>query len=100
MRRRSSAGSRWRRTRRRCRSWMPYVDWQQMQDASAPAGRFYYWKTANYSALSEHTLEQFAAAAHDLPTPRSEIHLQHMGGAVGRVPADERAFARRAPQLF
>jgi hypothetical protein len=79
---------------------MPYVTWQQMQDAAAPAGKFYYWKTANYSALSDHTLAQIAAAVHDLPTPRSEIHLQHMGAAVSRVPPEESAFAHRNAQFF
>jgi FAD/FMN-containing dehydrogenase len=79
---------------------MPYVQWQRMQDPSAPAGSFYYWKTANYAALSDNTLQQLAAAAHQLPTPRSEIHVQHMGGAVARVPVAESAFAHRDAQFF
>jgi len=79
---------------------MPYVRWQQMQDPGAPAGSYYYWKTANYAALSDGTLERIAAAAHHLPTPRTEIHVQHMGGAVARVPADESAFAHRNAQFF
>jgi len=32
---------------------MPYTQWQQIQDASAPAGRFNYWKTANFAALDD-----------------------------------------------
>jgi FAD/FMN-containing dehydrogenase len=79
---------------------MPYAQWQQMQDPAAPAGRYYYWKTANYPALSESTLEQLAAAAQDLPTPQSEIHLQHMGAAVARIPLDGTAFAHRDVQFF
>jgi FAD/FMN-containing dehydrogenase len=79
---------------------MPYVRFQQMQDPSAPAGRHWYWKTANYATLDEHTLQQLAAAAHDLPTQQSEIHVQHMGGAVARRPADESAFAHRNAQFF
>ena len=79
---------------------IPYAQWQQMQDPAAPAGLHYYWKTANYAALSDETLRQIAAAAHHLPTPRSEIHVQHMGGAVARVPADESAYAHRDAQFF
>jgi FAD/FMN-containing dehydrogenase len=79
---------------------MPYVHWQQLQDPAAPAGLFYYWKTANYAALSDSTLQQLAAAADQLPTPRSEIHVQHMGGAVSRVPVGESAFAHRDAQFF
>ena len=41
---------------------MPYVKWQQLQDATAPAGKYYYWKTANYTALGDSTLQQLAAA--------------------------------------
>ena len=79
---------------------MPYARWQQMQDPGAPAGRYYYWKTANYLTMGESTLERIAAAAQDLPTPRSEIHLQHMGAAVSRIPVDETAFAHRDARFF
>ena len=79
---------------------MQYARWQQMQDPGAPAGRYYYWKTANFLAMGESTLEQLAASAQDLPTPLSEIHLQHMGAAVSRVPIEETAFAHRDAQFF
>ncbi len=79
---------------------MPYAQWQQMQDAGAPAGRYYYWKTANFTALDDSTLERLAAAAQHLPTPQSEIHLQHMGAAVSRIPVDETAFAHRDCRFF
>ena len=32
---------------------MPYAQWQQLQDPSAPRGHYYYWKTANYAASSD-----------------------------------------------
>jgi FAD/FMN-containing dehydrogenase len=79
---------------------MPYARWQQMQDPAAPAGRQYYWKTANYMTMSEATLQLIAAAVHDLPTPQSEIHLQHMGGAVGRYAEGDSAFAHRKAAFF
>jgi hypothetical protein len=80
--------------------WMPYVHWQQLQDPAAPAGLHYYWKTANYTTLGDSTLQVLAAAAQQLPSPRSEIHLQHMGGAVARVPQEETAFAHRGAKYF
>jgi FAD binding domain len=79
---------------------MPYAQWQQLQDPLAPRGHYYYWKTANYAVLSDDTLNDLAAMAGRLPTMRSEIHLQHMGGAVSRLAADDSAFAHRNAQFF
>lgn len=79
---------------------MPYVQWQQLQDANAPAGLYNYWKTANYRRLDDATLVRLAAAAQQLPTRRSEIHIQHMGGAVARVPHADTAFAHRDAGWF
>jgi hypothetical protein len=79
---------------------MPYVQWQKMQDAGAPAGRYQYWKTANFSRLNDRMLELLAEAANNLPTPQTEIHIQHMGGAVARVSTEQSAFAHRDAQYF
>ncbi len=79
---------------------MPYVAWQKMQDPAAPAGRYNYWKTASFAALDAEVIEVLAAAAMDLPTAQSEIHVQHMGGAVARVANDETAFAQRDVAFF
>jgi FAD/FMN-containing dehydrogenase len=79
---------------------MPYAQWQQLQDPLAPRGHYYYWKTANYAVLSDDTLNELAAMAKRLPTMRSEIHVQHMGGAVSRLAADDSAFAHRNAQFF
>jgi FAD/FMN-containing dehydrogenase len=79
---------------------MPYAQWQQLQDPSAPRGHYYYWKTANYAALSDNTVNELAAMADRLPTMRSEIHVQHMGGAVSRFDPEDSAFAHRNAQFF
>jgi FAD/FMN-containing dehydrogenase len=79
---------------------MAYPHWQQLQDPSAPRGHYYYWKTANYAALSDSTLGEIAAMADHLPTMRSEIHVQHMGGAIARFAAEDSAFAHRSAQFF
>ena len=41
-------------------------------------------------------LDSFAT----LPNALTEIHLQHLGGAVGRVPADATAFALRDQEFI
>jgi len=79
---------------------MPYAEWQKMQDPGAPPGRFNYWKTANFAPLDDAAIGVLAAAVEDLPTPQSEIHVQHMGGAVARVATNETAFAYRDVPFF
>ena len=79
---------------------MPYAQWQQLQDPSAPRGHYYYWKTANYASLSDNIVNELAAMANRLPTMRSEIHVQHMGGAVSRFAPEDSAFAHRNAQFF
>jgi len=41
-----------------------------------------------------------AQACQDLPTPMSEVHVQHMGAAVAEVPSAETAFAHRGANFF
>jgi FAD binding domain len=78
----------------------PYVQWQQMQDPGAPPGRYQYWKTASFGGLTESTIDLLAAAAHRLPSQTTELHVQHLGGAVERIPDNDSAFAARGAQYF
>jgi len=71
-----------------------------MQDPGAPPGRCNYWKTSNFARIDDSAIEVLAAAARDLPTPQSEIHVQQMGGAVAQVARDETAFAHRDVPFF
>ena len=79
---------------------MPYVQWQQMLDPSAPPGRCHYWKSVNFESLSDSAIDMLASAADARPTPFTELHLQHMGGAVARMPRSECAFAHRDARFF
>jgi hypothetical protein len=79
---------------------MPYLQWQHVMDAGAPRGRHCYWKTASYAGLSETTIEVLAQAVNNLPTRLTELHVQHLGGAVGRIPEAETAFSARSAQFF
>ncbi len=79
---------------------IPYLQWQHLQDGGAPPGRHQYWKTASFDRLPDEAIEALAEVALDLPTPQTEIHVQHLGGAVPRVPPDETAFAQRQTGFF
>jgi hypothetical protein len=50
--------------------------------------------------LSDATINRLVSAASALPTPVTELHVQHLGGAVARAPAAESAFAHRDAQFF
>ena len=79
---------------------MPYPQWQQMLDPSAPPGRHHYWKSVNFASLSDAVIDRLVAAASKMPTPVTELHVQHLGGAVARAPSGESAFAHRGAQFF
>ena len=79
---------------------MPYAHWQQMLDPSAPPGRCHYWKSVNFASLSDGAIDLLAAAADARRTPFTELHVQHMGGAVARVPPSDCAFAHRDARFF
>ena len=79
---------------------MPYVEWQQKLDPSAPPGRQQYWKNLNFERLDDEAIDVLAKAALGRPTPFTELHVQHMGGAVARVPAAETAFFQRHSRYF
>src|SRR6185437_531366 len=79
---------------------MPYVQWQHAQDGGAPPARCQYWKTASYRGLTDAVIDTLAEAAIDLPTRQTEIHVQHLGGAVARGAPDSSAFTQRAMSFF
>jgi FAD/FMN-containing dehydrogenase len=79
---------------------MPYAGLQQMFDAGAPPGRRQYWKTLSFADLGNQVIDQLAAAADDLPSRESEIHVQHLGGQVRRIEPLATAYATRDADFF
>lgn len=74
---------------------MPYAALQSMLDAGAPAGLQNYWKASYLPALSDAAFELLVEHSRRMPSPLSQVHLHHMGGAVARVPKEATAFAHR-----
>jgi hypothetical protein len=50
--------------------------------------------------LSDSTIDFLGQAALHLPSPTTELHVQHLGGAVERIPETDSAFAGRNAQFF
>jgi FAD/FMN-containing dehydrogenase len=74
------------------RTWTQH---QSMIDASAPAGRLYYWKSHYLPALSDAAIDVIVDNAWQFSSPYSLTLLSHMGGAIRRHSEDATAFSGR-----
>jgi FAD/FMN-containing dehydrogenase len=74
----------------------PFAAWQQAFDPLLMPGARNYWKSHDFTDLSDKTLEILTGAARRLPSPECEIFIAHVGGAAGRVAADATAFPQRS----
>jgi len=73
----------------------PYAAWQQALDPLYPRGVHNYFRSAFLRTADEAAQRVLRDSFATLPNGLTEIHLQHLGGAVGRVPADATSFALR-----
>ncbi len=74
---------------------MPYVGMQSLIDALWPHGTKAYMKAGYLSELDDAAIETSARFHQDATSPASEIHIQHFGGAIARVPEEETAYGER-----
>jgi Berberine and berberine like len=74
---------------------MPYVELQSMLDSGAPPGLHNFWKSSHLKILSDEAIEVLASYSEDVTSPLSQVHLQHLGGAVRRVGENDMAFGGR-----
>jgi hypothetical protein len=78
----------------------PYAGWQQALDPLWPRGIHNYFRSAFLPTVDDRTLRVLAESFATLPNALAEIHLQHLGGAVGRVGAQETAYALRDQEFI
>jgi len=74
---------------------MPYTGLQSMLDPFYPPGLLNYWKSSFLTGLGDDAIDTMLAYCADRPTPLCHMAIEHMGGAVSRVGAEESAFAQR-----
>jgi FAD/FMN-containing dehydrogenase len=74
---------------------MPYTTLQSLLDPLYAPGARNYFKAGYLSEISDTTIEQITAYHLSKPSPTSEIHVQHLGGAVAAIGMDETAFGAR-----
>jgi FAD/FMN-containing dehydrogenase len=74
---------------------MPYVAMQTLLDPLYPRGMWNYFRSAFFHDLDDKTAGAVLSAYSQVPNGASELHIHHLGGAMGRTPADATAFATR-----
>lgn len=74
---------------------MPYAAWQKAFDPLLTPGARNYWKSHNFTELSDGALDTMIAYAGKLPSPQCEIFVGLLGGEAGRVAPDATAYVHR-----
>jgi FAD/FMN-containing dehydrogenase len=76
-----------------------FVEVQSAMDDLLPARVLrYYWKSLNARELGDELIDRFIAHGRTRPSPKNLFVIRHLGGAMGRVPADATAFGDRSAQ--
>jgi len=73
----------------------PYANWQQAFDPLLTAGARNYWKSHNFTELSDGAFNTMLEYAGKLPSPHCEVILACIAGAANRVPPDATAYRHR-----
>ena len=74
---------------------VPYVAMQQALDPLWSAGAYNYFTSAMLDGLSDAAIDELLGSRATKPTPQSELHVHHAGGAMARVPGSQTAFSQR-----
>jgi FAD/FMN-containing dehydrogenase len=74
---------------------MPYTMAQTIQDEDTPWGSQSYWKSAYVKELPNELLETLAERAPTAPSPRTQVMVARLGGAIAEVPDEATAFPLR-----
>jgi FAD/FMN-containing dehydrogenase len=73
----------------------PYTQWQQAFDPLLTPGARNYWKSHNFTEISDGALDAVLRYAGRLPTAQCEIFIGLIAGAANRVAADATAYGQR-----
>ncbi|UUM33028.1 FAD-binding oxidoreductase [Vibrio japonicus] len=73
----------------------PFVAWQQAFDPLLTPGARNYWKSHNFTHLSEDVIDATIEYAGQLPSPQCEIFIASLGGATSRPAPESMAYSSR-----
>ena len=72
-----------------------YAEAQSRSDPLFPKGGRYYWKSHNFAALTDNTIDALVGSAAAMPTPQCDILIQQQGGRIGDLAPDATAYRHR-----
>lgn len=73
----------------------PYTAWQQAFDPLLAPGARNYWKSHNFTQLSDGVIDVVIEYARILPSPQCEIFIAALGGQAARIAPDAMAYSNR-----
>ncbi|MDP3069913.1 MAG: FAD-binding oxidoreductase [Opitutaceae bacterium] len=74
---------------------MPYCAWQQAFDPLLTPGSRNYWKSHNFTELSDGAIDVVIKSIGELPSPHCEIFFGLIGGATTKPASDAMAYSHR-----
>jgi len=78
----------------------PFTAWQQILDPLLTPGMRNYWKSHDFTSLSDGLIDVLLNAARELPDPNTEIAFAQVGGAISRVPHEATAYTHREAEFI
>jgi FAD/FMN-containing dehydrogenase len=73
----------------------PFTGWEAAFDPLLTPGARNYWKSHDFTDLSDAAIKVILEAVRSLPSPECEVFIAHVGGAMARVPANATAWPNR-----
>ena len=73
----------------------PYVAWQQAFDPLLAKGARNYWKSHNFTQISDGVIDAIVDYAARLPSPHCEIFIGTIGGETTRIAPEAMAYSSR-----
>jgi FAD/FMN-containing dehydrogenase len=73
----------------------PYTEWQTTFDELLAPGARNYWKSHNFTGLSDELVAVLLEYAGNLPSDQTQIVMDRLGGAINRVPREATAYPHR-----
>jgi FAD/FMN-containing dehydrogenase len=72
-----------------------FVEWQRFIDPLLTPGARNYWKSHNFTKLSDELIAVLLEYAGNLPSDQTQIVMDRLGGAINRVPREATAYPHR-----